>query len=118
MRNISMRYLKKAGPTKSGREFKANSVEAKALEAVGHAERIFPHQTQYLTRDLVSHETKENALQGSVDSVDETVLISEKVKVFAVEHGIDLAAVKGSGQNGRILKNDIESLVAQKEKES
>lgn len=41
----------------------------------------------------------------SVDATDGAV-------EFAAEHGVDLASVKGSGKDGRIVKADVEAAVA------
>ncbi|MBS7786565.1 2-oxo acid dehydrogenase subunit E2 [Flavobacterium sp. CYK-55] len=42
-------------------------------------------------------------------SDDRRVFISPLAKKMAEEKGIDIAQVKGSGENGRIVKNDIEN---------
>lgn len=48
-----------------------------------------------------------NAPASSSD--DRRVFISPLAKKMAEEKGIDIAQVKGSGENGRIVKNDIEN---------
>jgi len=43
----------------------------------------------------------------------QSILLSPVVRRLAVEHGIDLAGVTGSGANGRIMREDIEAMIAQ-----
>lgn len=52
-------------------------------------------------------ETTAPAIASSSD--DRRVFISPLAKKMAEEKGIDIAQVKGSGENGRIIKNDIEN---------
>ncbi len=48
-----------------------------------------------------------------VNSGDSRVLASPLAKKIAQEKGISLSQVKGSGENGRIVKSDVESFVPQ-----
>lgn len=41
--------------------------------------------------------------------------VSDAVKALAEEHGIDLATIKGTGANGKIVKADVEAAVAAKD---
>ncbi len=47
--------------------------------------------------------------QTNVHSTDERVKISPLAKQLAKEKGIDLASLQGSGENGRIVKRDVET---------
>jgi 2-oxoglutarate dehydrogenase E2 component (dihydrolipoamide succinyltransferase) len=41
------------------------------------------------------------------------VLLSPVVRRLAAEHGLDLAGATGSGANGRIMREDVETMIAQ-----
>lgn len=91
MRNIELKAVKRCGKALPGTKFMANSVEAKALVAIGHA--------QHLTRDMAP------PVSGP------EYLVSAAVRSFAEEMKVDLARVTPTGQGGRILKKDVEALV-------
>lgn len=91
MRNIELKALKRCGSALPGKKFLANSVEAKALVAIGHA--------KYLTRDMAQ------------PVVQQEYIVADAVRAFADEFRIDLAQVKPTGQGGRILKKDVEALI-------
>jgi len=58
------------------------------------------------TPNLQKEETKStNTLKGSGSKV----LISPLANKLAIERGVDLSQVKGTGDNGRIVKRDIEN---------
>ncbi len=44
--------------------------------------------------------------------------LSPAVRRLAVEHGLDLAAVRGSGRDGRITRRDIEALIERRAREA
>lgn len=43
------------------------------------------------------------------------ILISETVRAFAEENGIDVVKLKGTGKDGRINKSDVEAAIVAKE---
>lgn len=45
------------------------------------------------------------------DTAKVEILISENVAAFALENGIDIATVTGTGKDGRINKSDIEAAI-------
>ncbi|MFV0531776.1 MAG: 2-oxo acid dehydrogenase subunit E2 [Flavobacteriales bacterium] len=51
----------------------------------------------------------EEKIQSVADSGSERVFVSPLAKKIALDKGIDLTRVQGSGENGRIVKRDIES---------
>lgn len=51
---------------------------------------------------------------GAGQAVTEGALMSPIVRRLAREHGIDVATVQGSGQGGRITREDIEAVIAAK----
>ena len=55
-------------------------------------------------------------IDNNLDSI-ERIFISPLAKKIALEKNIDLNLIKGSGENGRIVKSDIDNFVA-KEKET
>nr|MBP6410674.1 2-oxo acid dehydrogenase subunit E2 [Pseudarcicella sp.] len=52
---------------------------------------------------------KTNTASHSTNSTDERLKASPLAKVLAKEKGIQISAVKGTGENGRIIKADIEN---------
>lgn len=42
---------------------------------------------------------------------------TDAARALAAEHGIDLAAVEGSGENGRVLVSDVRAMIAAEEEE-
>lgn len=52
----------------------------------------------------------ETAPEAVVEAVSEP-LISEMVRDMAEAHGIDWRTVQGTGQNGRVLKSDIQKII-------
>ena len=61
----------------------------------------------------IEKETNEKKSDKNLNSdiSDERILVSPLAKKMAKEKNIDLKSVKGSGDNGRITKNDIENYV-------
>lgn len=58
----------------------------------------------------------EDTVQGRVDTVQgERLFASPLARRIASQQGIELATLKGSGPNGRIIKRDVESTIQQAE---
>ena len=53
--------------------------------------------------------TKETPSTGSTNTSGGRIFVSPLAKKIAEEKGINLAQVKGSGENGRIVKSDVEN---------
>ncbi len=68
--------------------------------------------------DITDPETLNSdvTIDNSLDSIDR-IFISPLAKKIALEKNIDLNLIKGSGENGRIVKSDIDNFVP-KEKET
>ena len=58
----------------------------------------------------VSHASKSNGVETS--NGDSRLKASPLAKAIAKEKGLDIAAMQGSGEGGRIVKRDIESILA------
>lgn len=54
---------------------------------------------------------QENTYQTRAMTAEPAPLVSDHVRDYAAEVGIDLAAVTGTGTNGRITKKDVEALI-------
>lgn len=54
---------------------------------------------------------EKESISDDTDAHDERIKISPLAKVLAKEKGITITEVKGTGENGRIVKKDIESFV-------
>ncbi len=59
----------------------------------------------------VKTEAKESAAE--VTTTGDRIFVSPLAKKIAKDKGVDLSKVKGSGENGRIVKSDIENFVPQ-----
>lgn len=56
-------------------------------------------------------ETVTTSEQSQVSSTNERVFVSPLARKIAEEKGINLSQVNGSGENGRIIKSDVENFV-------
>ena len=56
-----------------------------------------------------SSEKKEESSKSSASTSDKRIFASPLAKKMAEDKGIDLGSVEGSGENGRIVKKDIEN---------
>lgn len=65
--------------------------------------------------DLFSRASDESMLVSQVrpsvvaDDDDDEPLVSEAVKQFAAEQGVDLEKVQGTGKNGRVKRADVQA---------
>lgn len=76
------------------------------------AEKVAPEPTK--TENVKSEQTKKSSSQG-VDSTSRTrIFASPLAKMMALEQGIALKNVPGTGPHGRIVKADIEKYVKEK----
>jgi pyruvate dehydrogenase E2 component (dihydrolipoamide acetyltransferase) len=67
------------------------------------------------TRPAAAEGTRSPALAGppaAPANGQQSILLSPVVRRLAAEHGIDLGGVTGSGANGRIMREDIEAMIA------
>lgn len=79
-----------------------NHVEAKGLVATGFVKREEIEKTgSYQTRDMAAESPK-------------TVNVSDSVAEYAKENGVDVAALRGTGKDGRILKSDVREFIESK----
>lgn len=60
---------------------------------------------------------KEEAAAVAEAPAAEEVDITDAARELAEEHGIDLAAIEGTGKDGRILKGDVEKAIKEREEE-
>lgn len=100
MRNIKLKAIKRCGRASPGEEFMANSVEAKALVAIGHAERVGG------IAPLSAVPEKPVAREP---------LISKAIREQAEELGLVVASIVGTGKGGRIIRADVEAALAAKQ---
>lgn len=59
--------------------------------------------------DLFSRSTDDGAPSSAADDDDDEPLVSEAVKQFAAEQGVDLEKVQGTGKNGRVKRADVQA---------
>lgn len=94
---IAKDFKKGASSKETKEEKKENSKEESSKEEVS--------KTQETKKETVS-ENKSEAIQ----SINEgRIFVSPLAKILAEEKGINLKQVRGSGENGRIVKSDIEN---------
>lgn len=84
--------------SKGGKEVLMQRRYAETLRKLGHGTYV---DDGYKTRMLTAKSGQE---------IDEP-LISEAVAAFALENGIDLASVTGTGKDGRVKKADVEAAI-------
>ena len=71
-------------------------------EALAHPER--PHRPATAKPETATSHTRQPAGSGAIR-------ISPKARRLAADHGIDLAALTGSGPDGEILAEDVEAAI-------
>lgn len=91
---------------------------AKNFKAVGSAPEAEPKtESKAAPKEEKKEEPKKEAIKPSQSKSNETststsggrIFVSPLAKKMAEEKGINLSQVKGSGENGRIVKRDIEN---------
>lgn len=119
MRNIRLKAIKRCAAAKPGEEFMANSVEAKALVALGFAKRLdAPAYSQAIPVLQSSPPPVHASVVTPVAQVvqiatpPDGVLISKAVFELAQGAGVDVAAIKGNGKDGRVTRGDVEAVIA------
>jgi pyruvate/2-oxoglutarate dehydrogenase complex dihydrolipoamide acyltransferase (E2) component len=85
---------------KPGEIFMERPRIARALVALGRAE--------YMTRDVVAEQPKTAEIAETVVEI----LISPATLTYAESLGVDVTKIVGSGSSGRILKRDIDAVLA------
>lgn len=110
--------IKKCGPNKPGAKFRATSVEARALVALKMAKPAGEDcQMPVYSSGSESFTIKQSEDIPSINKSDEkddqdnSLLVSEYVRDYAVESGVDLNSIEGTGKDGRITKRDVESAI-------
>jgi len=81
----------------------------KALESYGNESSIIPIEESNDSVELNEDEKEINTTNTSSD-LNERIKASPLAKKIAKEKNIDLSKVAGSGENGRIIKNDLSDL--------
>ncbi len=80
----------------------ANPVPEVALE---------PDQPQQVPSKSVANNSTKQTPEVIASNTTGRVFVSPLAKKMAEEKGLDLSQIKGSGENGRVIKRDIESFV-------
>ena len=62
-------------------------------------------------KEAVSDTTSNSVQTPAINSSNERVFVSPLARKIAEERGINLSQVNGSGENGRIIKSDVENFV-------
>ena len=81
----------------------------KALESYGNESSIIPVEESNDSVELNEDEKEINTTNKSSD-LNERIKASPLAKKIAKEKNIDLSKVTGTGENGRIIKNDLSDL--------
>jgi pyruvate dehydrogenase E2 component (dihydrolipoamide acetyltransferase) len=83
----------------------------KAAKQGGGATATAPAETTEVTSSTPSATTETNTVEEIVETSNGRVKASPLAKALAKEKGFDLAKIKGTGPNGRVIKSDVESYV-------
>lgn len=87
-----------------------NAIVAAVKSGGGQSSTVDSPQTTAAVAEPTASSPSSNAQPASVEVVNEgRIFVSPLAKKLASEKGIDLRYVKGSGDNGRITKSDIDS---------
>ncbi|WP_299522591.1 pyruvate dehydrogenase complex dihydrolipoamide acetyltransferase [Winogradskyella sp.] len=90
------------------KNFKAGSAEPKP-EPKTSASSANKEEKPVEAPKAIEAKSEAVAFAAPVTSANGRIFVSPLAKKMAAEKGIDLSQVKGSGENGRIIKRDIES---------
>ena len=123
MHKIKLQAIKKCPGAKPGTEFMANSVEAKALVALGFAKRLnqpaysqsVPEAQPPAPAEPVLPPTAAEQIPPAPAAPEP--LISKAVRELAEAACLNLAAIKGTGKDGRVTRGDIEAATIAKDQE-
>ncbi|MEX2595487.1 MAG: pyruvate dehydrogenase complex dihydrolipoamide acetyltransferase [Salibacteraceae bacterium] len=99
----------KAEADKAGSEPKkeaSNKKEASKPKTESNASKPEPKETKAQPRPI------EKAAPKKDEESDDRTKISPLARRLAAEHGVSLRSVRGSGENGRIVKRDVEKAAA------
>ncbi|NNJ89393.1 MAG: pyruvate dehydrogenase [Eudoraea sp.] len=89
---------------------KGTDVDAILNQATGAAQEKAPEKTEAKSKATPATDTKgAEATDVPVAQDGQRIFVSPLAKKMAEDKGINLATVKGSGDNGRIVKRDIEN---------
>lgn len=106
---------------KTGRRKSLSRRDADILVKLGRAEYSDRGAGQYATRHLEAGGPQSTPQPAAGDPapqmLDPDLLISDAVREFAAENGIDPAKVSGTGKNQRINKADIEAAIRARDEE-
>lgn len=69
-------------------------------------------KTSEKPEELVKEDKKENSSGSASSTNEERIAISPLARKIAEDKGIDVQSLKGSGENGRIVKKDVEGFRA------
>ncbi|UOU97676.1 2-oxo acid dehydrogenase subunit E2 [Chryseobacterium daecheongense] len=83
--------------------------EGTDVSGVGAAKPAVQSQAEKPVEQKAEAKTEEKAASAVSSSSTDRVAISPLAKKMAQEKGVDINAVQGSGENGRIVKKDIEN---------
>lgn len=83
--------------------------EGTDVSGVGAAKPAVQSQTEKPAEQKTEAKTEEKTAPAASSSSTDRVAISPLAKKMAQEKGVDINAVQGSGENGRIVKKDIEN---------
>ncbi|MDQ3394887.1 MAG: 2-oxo acid dehydrogenase subunit E2, partial [Bacteroidota bacterium] len=110
-KGADFKTLLKAAERKSGKEEPKADVKGEAKETNGKQWQDHTNKEEHPLPETVEKEE----INGSSSS-DSRVKASPLARKMAEEKGIDLSKVKGSAENGRIVKKDIEQYKPSEEK--
>lgn len=83
--------------------------EGTDVSGVGAAKPAVQSQAEKPAEQKTEAKTEEKTAPAASSSSTDRVAISPLAKKMAQEKGVDINAVQGSGENGRIVKKDIEN---------
>lgn len=99
---------------KEGEDFKALLGSAPATEKKEEKAEVTQADTQAAKKEAVQPEVSKTqaVVEDKVNDNDERLKASPLARAIAKEKGIDLNSVKGTGEEGRIVKRDLENASA------
>ena len=103
-------YRRKQGHRQGFTEVRILDIGFPKAKAEAPAAKAKAEAPAAVEKKVAKPEKEPKPVEAAAPAADE-IDITDAARVLAEEHGLDLAALEGSGQGGRILKSDVDKAI-------
>ena len=108
-------YVEEKGDVDAFKDFTVEAAPAKATQEEAPKKQAQEEAPKAAATETKPAETARAPASSPKRAPGDRIIASPLAKNLAIEYGVSLKGVAGSGPNGRIVKEDVEKLVAAKE---